>query len=203
MSKLVATLLATLVFAGVASAQPDAYQVHYFPNPGQAGTAVNITNNGANVGNVSDPTGTICANVYVFDANSPAELVACCACPIVAHGLAHLSGKGDLIDNTLTPAVPTSITVAIYATLDTGTCDATNPGLTSVSGLREWGTTLHALPTTPVTYAMTETEFSDGPLSTADLNNFSATCGFIKADGSSFGICGSCKPGAIGANKQM
>ena len=203
MSKLVATLLAILVSAGVALAQPDAYQVHYFSNAGQDGTAVNITNNGANVGNVSDPTGTICANVYVFDSRNPAELVACCACPIVAHGLAHLSGKGDLIGNTLTPELPTSITVAIYATLDTGTCDASAPGLNHVSGLREWGTTLHALPTIPVTYAMTETEFSDGPLSASDLNNISATCGFIQSDGSGFGICGSCKPGAIGANKQM
>jgi hypothetical protein len=60
-----------------------------------------------------------------------------------------------------------------------------------------WGTTLHALPTTPVTYGVTETQFAQPPLSLSELNRLTSTCGFIQSNGSGFGICRSCRLGGL------
>lgn len=205
MSKLTVTFLAALALSSVVSAQvissaPDQYQVRYFSNAPLGGT-INITNNGVNAG--VEPAGNICANVYVFD---PAqELIACCACTITPNGLASLSTTTDLLSNTLTFAVPTSITVGIITTHGT-TC---NPSAVTpdelASGLRAWGTTLHALPTAPAgTYAMTETAFAPSDLSATELLRLTSTCGFIQADASGFGICNSCREGGgAGATKKQ
>jgi hypothetical protein len=52
-----------------------------------------------------------------------------------------LSARNDLISNTLTPAVPSSITIKLLATTG-GACNAAVPG-NLASGLRAWGTTIH------------------------------------------------------------
>jgi hypothetical protein len=215
MSKLVSLFLATLLLAVVASAQNvsnrlDDYQVRYFANLGIGDSIVNLTNTGLNGG--TDPAGEICANVYVFDPQQ--ELIACCSCPITPNGLATLSAQRDLTSNLLTQGVPTSITVGLIASADKGGCDAaavTAPNV--VGGLRAWGTTLHVVPapvtplatpgTVSLTYALTETEFSQSALSLSELTHLTSECGFIETGYRPYGICSACgAAGVAGAVKQ-
>jgi hypothetical protein len=183
--------IAVLAFASIAFAQPtDAFQVRYASNLNIGDSVINITNAGTTGGN-------ICANVYTFSPDE--QLISCCSCPVTPNALVSLSANGDLVSNTLTPAHPTSIVVKLLAS--TGACNAAAPGALA-PGLRAWGTTLHAAPTTPVTYAVTETEFSQAALSAGELARITSFCGFIQANGSGFGICRSCRLGGLGAVSQ-
>jgi hypothetical protein len=176
------------------------YQITYASNLNIADSVLNLTNAGTLSG--IDPAGDICVNVYAFD---PAEeLVACCSCLVTADGLNSLSDKGDLINNTLTPAVPTSIVVKLLATASSGgTCNPSSPVLGDLAlGLRAWGTSLHALPTAPGGYATTEFPATAGALSPTELANLTSLCGFIQSNGSGFGICNSCRTGGLGGSKQ-
>ena len=109
-------------------------------------------------------TGNICVNVYTFDANE--ELISCCSCLVTPERPELPFGRDDLISNTLTPGVPTSIVIKLLFTTPLGlsptgtggTCNASSPTSTPagpgvfgslVPGGRAWGTTLHALPTHP------------------------------------------------------
>jgi hypothetical protein len=181
--------------------QGDWYQVKYMANLPAGDSVLNLTNTGRQNG--LDPAGRICANVYTFDANE--ELISCCACPITPNGLRSLSARGDLISNTLTPGVPPSITVKLVADQKFSPagaliCNASTPTAASLArGLRAWGTTIHALPTTPVTYGVTETEFSFAELSVSELAKVTSYCAFIQNNGSGFGLCNSCRIGALGA----
>ena len=185
-----AALLSTAALAQVAP--PDAFQVRYAANLAAGDSVVNLTNAGTVDG--FDPLGDICANVYVFAEDQ--QLIACCTCPLTPNHLKTLSVQKDLISNTLTPGVPIGVTVALLATQPAGACNATNPG-PLVPGLRAWGTTLHAAPGGG--FAVTETEFSPAGLSGTELQKLTTYCGFIIANGSGFGICGSCRQGAAGA----
>ena len=219
-------VLATLIFSMVAFAQPgaiptpvaapiDAFQVRYASNLNVGDSVVNLTNTGTlTLPTGLTTTGNICVNVYTFDANE--ELISCCSCLVTPNGLNSLSAKTDLVSNTLTPGVPTSIVIKLLATVPLGltaagtggTCDASTPTAEPpasgagrlVPGMRAWGTTLHALPTTPVTYGVTETAFLPSTLSPAELRKLTLFCGFIQANGSGFGICKSCRTGGLGAN---
>jgi hypothetical protein len=51
----------------------------------------------------------------------------------------------------------------------------------------------------PVTYLVTETEFSQAGLSEAEALHLTSFCDFIQANGSGFGICKSCRLGGLGA----
>jgi hypothetical protein len=183
--------IAVLAFASIAFAQADAFQVRYASNLNIGDSVINITNAGTSGGN-------ICANVYTFSPDE--QLISCCSCTVTPNALVSLSANGDLVSNTLTPAHPTSIVVKLLATTG-GACNASAPGALA-GGLRAWGTTLHAAPTTPVTYAVTETEFSQAGLSAGELARISSFCGFIQANGSGFGICRSCRLGGLGAVSQ-
>ena len=164
-------------------------QVKYFPNLNVGDAYVDITNSGASGGN-------LCANVYTFD---PAEeLISCCTCTLTPNALQSLSVLKSLISNPLTPAIPTSVTVKILATA--GTCNASLINANNLApGLLAWGTALHAAPTTPVTYGVTETAFSPAILSLTDFAQISSTCGFIQSNGSGFGICKGCAAGGLGS----
>jgi hypothetical protein len=163
-------------------------------------SVVNITNAGTLNG--FDPVGRICANVYVFDPNE--EMVSCCSCMITPNGLNSLSVRNDLISNTLTPGVPTSVVIKLVASTPIGpTCDASSPTAANlVRGMRAWGTNLHALPTAPATYGITEYPFSIAELSATELQKLTSFCGFAQANGSGFGICKSCRTGGLGADQR-
>jgi hypothetical protein len=161
-------------------------------------SVINLTNAGT-VGGF-EPAGNICANVFVFAEDQ--QLVACCSCPLTPNHLKTLSVRNDLISNTLTPGVPVGVSVVLLASAGaTGTCNAstvTSTGL--VSGLRAFGTTIHAKP--DGTYGVTENVFSPAGLSASELQKLTSYCGFIQANGSGYGICKSCREGAAGAARQ-
>lgn len=187
------TLAALALPAGL-FAQSDAYQVRYASNLNIGDSVVNLTNTGAVNG--FDPAGNICANVYVFDARE--EMASCCSCPVTPNGLNSLSARRDLISNTLTGVVPTSIVIKLTATRPVGgTCDPGAPG-GYVPGLRAWGTTVHAA---PVGYAVTETPFAMATLSASEASKLTTQCSFIGVVGSSYGICKSCRVGGLAAQK--
>jgi hypothetical protein len=181
----------------------DEYQIRYLANLDKGDSYVNFTNAGTLNG--ADPAGRICVNVYTFD---PAEeLISCCACPITPNGLNSLSARNDLISNTLTPGVPTSVTVKLLSTLPLpgNTCNPASPSATNlVRGLRAWATTLHlnTSGSPAVGYQQTETPFSRAELSFSELTKLTGFCAFIQANGSGFGICKSCRSGALGAGQK-
>jgi len=171
----------------------DAFQLRYAANLSIGDSVINLTNAGTRAG--TDPAGTVCANVYVF---TPDEtMIACCACPIPPNGLRSYSARNDLISASMAPGVPTSIVVKLLATAKTSAaCDASSPTTTNLApGLRAWGTTMHALPSTPVTYGVTETEFAQAALSGSELAQLSTTCASIEAAGG--GVCTGCRIGGL------
>ncbi len=201
---------ATLVINPIIDPE-EAFQVSYAANLPVGDSVFNFTNTGTLTipGNSLTTTGNICVNVYAFDASE--ELISCCSCLVTPNGLNSVSARADLISNTLTPGVPTSIVVKLVASRPLGltpagtggTCNASSPTpLTVTPGMRAWGTTLHALPTTPVQYGVTETPFQTAPLGVAELTKLTTFCGFIQANGSGFGICKSCRTGGLGANSK-
>jgi hypothetical protein len=203
-------LLASLAFAGVAFAAPDDtpitapagvtdvtfYQVAYASNLLNGDSYVNLTNTGTLNG--FDPAGRICVNVYTFDPSE--ELISCCACPVTPDGLKSLSAKQDLVSNTLTPGVPSSIVIKLLATstLTGGTCNPSSPTVTTlVGGMRAWATTLHQN-TAGGGFELTENAFTTSVLSASEFAKLTTYCGFIQANGSGFGICRSCALGGLG-----
>jgi len=190
---------ASVAFAQAIPGSPaDAFEVRYASNLNIGDSVINITNAGTT--NIAGALTNICANVYTFSPDE--QLISCCSCTVTPNALVSLSANSDLVSNTLTPAHPTSIVVKIAYTAGTA-CNAANvPVANLAAGGRAWGTTLHAAPTTPVTYAVTETEFSKAGLSTAELARVTSFCGFIQANGSGFGICRSCRLGGLGAVAQ-
>jgi len=201
---------ATVAFATAAFAQDinsigpvDAFQVRYASNLNKGDSYINITNTGT-TDPIGDPVAdNLCVNVYTFDPSE--EMVSCCACLVTPNALVSLSVQGDLISNTLSPSTPTAVVVKLVATdAGSGTSITCNPGREGslAAGMRAWGTSLHALPTTPATYGVTESIFLPGGLSSAEWNHITAFCGFINANGSGFGICKSCRAGGLGGAKE-
>ena len=174
----------------------DAAQVSYAANLGAGSSIIDLTNAGSLNG--TEPASNLCADVYVFAEDQ--QLIACCACELTPNHLQTLSVQSDLISNTLTPGVPIGITTMLVATsAGSSGCDASHPGTLS-PGLRAWSTTLHAAPSGG--FAVTENHFQFSSLSSSEFARISQLCGFIHANGSGYGICGSCRPGAAGAAKQ-
>jgi len=200
--------LATMAFAATAIAQdandisanvPDTFQVRYASNLNKGDSVINITNTGSDSGFGDN----ICVNVYTFDPSE--EMVSCCSCLVTPNGLVSLSVQGDLISNTLSPSTPTAVVVKLVSTRppDEITCNPGGAGDRILApGMRAWGTSLHALPSTPATYGVTESSFLQGGLSIAEANHLFSFCGFIQANGSGFGICKSCRAGGLGGSKQ-
>jgi hypothetical protein len=205
-------LLVAAAFTVVAFAQPNItvdspYQVRYASNLNIGASVINITNSGARgaglaSGTSAATTGAICVNVYAFSPDE--QMISCCSCPVTPNGLVSLSARNDLISNTLTPAVPTSIVVKLAATVPVGgTCagSAASPGALT-SGMLAWGTTLHAA-VTAGTFAVTETQFLPATLSAGEALRLVSLCTFINANGSGFGICRSCRLGGLGAGRDQ
>ena len=197
----VRSCLATVAEIQVCAAPTDASQVIAADNLLSGDSVVNLTNAGTRNG--FDPDGGICANVYAFDPSE--EMVACCACYVSPDGLRSLSVKQDVVNRTLTPGMPAGVTIKLLAStpLANSTCDPTSaaPGNLE-AGMRSWGTSLH-LNTPAVQYQVTENPGSFVRLSTSELTKLTTFCGFIKANGSGFGICNACLLGGLaGGAKQ-
>src|SRR5581483_6568312 len=201
-----------------APSDEETIQVKEFTNLNVGDSFVNVTNDGSTITFAAldittvMATGNICVNVYTFD---PAEeLVSCCSCMLTPNALQSLSVRNDLISNTLTPATPSSVVVKLLSTAplvnyNTGaqSCNPGRPEGAVITGyltlnlfnnsLHAWGTTLHALSTSPGTYHTTETPFSRGELGAEEFTNITRYCAFIQASGSGFGICKSCRTGGL------
>ena len=165
----------------------DVFQVSYASNLNQGDSFVNLTNTGF--------AGNICVNVFAFD--SAEELISCCSCVVTPNGLVSLSAQHDLLNNTLTPAVPGSVVIKLLVSAQTGaaSCNAATPTPTTLEpGLLAWGTSLHQNTNTSA-FQVTENAFQQASLSRAELEHITAFCSFIQSTGSGFGICGSCQSG--------
>ena len=203
--------LASVSFPHVAAAVASApgtldgsFQVKVFPNLTAGDSPINIGNTGASAtgaGGALAIGGNLCVNVYVF---SPDEQeVACCTCFVTPNGVVTTSAR-QLISKTLTPAVPSAVTVKLVATDGTGgaaSCSAATPGAL-MPGLIAFGTNIHTAvvggSNSSGTFAVTETPFVTSTLSAAELARISTLCGFILGNGTGFGVCPGCALGAAG-----
>jgi len=209
------SISAAIVLCSVAAfaADDSPFQVRYASNLPIGDSVINATNTGAS-STIAFPTqnGNICMNVYTFSPDE--QLISCCSCLITPDGLQSLSARNDLISNTLTPGVPTSIVIKLLGSRGTTPASCNASTVTTVAdapnqlvpGLAAWGTTIHALPVTPgspaTTYGVTETAFTPSTLSAAELTRITTLCGFIQTNGSGFGICKSCRFGGLGATQE-
>jgi len=175
---------------------PNSFLYRYAANLDRGDSRINITNTGLNGAPLNGPgfgttVGNLCVNVYTFSPDE--QLVSCCSCLVTPNGLASLSVVDDLLSKTLTGVIPTSVAVKLVASLP--------ENRTLAGGLAAWGTTIHA--TNPVgTFGMTETPFSPATLSAGELASITGRCASILANGSGFGVCRSCRAGALGAGRQ-
>jgi hypothetical protein len=169
------------------------YQIRFASNLHIGDSVVNMTNSGAN-------GGSICVHIYAYTPDE--QLSSCCSCMITPNGLTSLSVKQDLASNGLTPVVPSAMVIKLLAAAPVSdTCSAANPGA-KVNGLLAWGTTIHPLPVTAgtpaTTYGLESSAFSPATLSYTEQARMTSLCAFIKANGSGYGVCKSCRLGGLG-----
>ena len=220
------TILAAMTLSMVAFAQQDApFQIRYASNLTAGDSVINITNTGANGAALAGPgfggaAGNICVNVYAFSPDE--QLISCCSCLITPNGLVSLSVNQDLVSNTLTGVRPNSVVIKLVNTLaGAGVAGVGGGGATSctnsaalagstdfpiVSGMLAWGTTLHNGATGG--FATTETAFIPATLTGSlvvpfplgsELASITGRCTNIIGNGSTFGICRSCRNGGLRA----
>ena len=191
----------------------NVFQVRYASNLTAGDSVINLTNTGANGASLNGPgfggaAGNICVNVYAFSPDE--QLVSCCSCLITPNGLASLSVNSDLISNTLTGVRPNSVVVKLVNTGAgagfTGTT-CTNSAATAgtaafplAAGMLGFGTTIHAAPVAG-TFGVTETPFLSATLSTQELASITNRCANIIGNGSTFGICRSCRVGGLASDR--
>ena len=202
------TVSSEFLLTNLAPPSTQSYLVRYVSNLNLGDGVINITNTGERgaglaAGTTAATAGAICANVYAFSPDE--QMVACCSCPVTPNGLVSLSAREDLLSNTLTPAVPTSIVVKLLASVPQGgSCANSAAGVTAAilaPGIQAWGTTAKAN-TAGTGVALVETRFAPATLSPSELNRLQQLCTFIGANGSGFGICRSCRLGGLGAGRQ-
>ena len=208
---IVAAFSAVAAFGQVGPYADSAYQVRYASNLAIGDSVVNFSNAGssstdAGITGGAPQNGDICANVYAYSPDE--QLVSCCSCNVTPNALNSLSVKNDLASNTLTPIIPSALVIKVLATEGGAKCTASKAASVAYGDLRigllAWGTTIHALPVTAgtpaTTYGVTETAFSTpATLSPTELLRMTSLCSFIRANGSGYGICKSCKVGGLGA----
>ena len=198
LKKVVFVLLAAMMLSMIAAAQDTVtsdsstvYSVSYFNNrnnPTGADQSVYIINSGYVGTPLSSGEGTLCANIYVFDAVQ--ELVECCACPITANALLALSVDNSLTSNPLTSVAPASGVIKLVSTVPTGTsCDPTKAGTLSPD-LKAWGT--HLQQPTSGNFVTTEAPFLPASLSAAECAFLPEACTFAQYLGTTKGVC-ACK----------
>lgn len=187
------------------------FLIRYASNLDQGDAVVNISNTGVNGALLFGPgfggaAGNLCVNLYAFSPDE--QLVSCCSCLVTPNALVSLSVANDLLFNTLTGLRPNSVVIKLLATGTGGTVNAPSFSGASCSnsaallaaplaldGITAWGTTIHAV------RKLTETPFLPASLTAAELASISNRCTNIIGNGSSFGICRSCRAGGLGADK--
>jgi len=206
------------------------FQVRYASNLTAGDSVVNITNTGANGNSLfgpgfGGPAGNICVNVYAFSPDE--QMVSCCSCLVTPNGIVSLSANNDLVSNTLTGLRPDSIVIKLVATgtgrsapgvpTFNGSSCTNSAALVGTlfpvagSGMLAWGTTIHAAPAAGV-FTVTETPFLPAALqtnielggnlsNTNELTSLANRCVNIIGNGSTFGICRSCRMGGLGGTK--
>jgi len=193
----------TLVLASSVAAQvvaSDAYQVAYF-SQGGFGNFVNIINTGQ-VGSPIDRatnSGTVCADIYAFDANQ--EMVSCCSCPITANGLLRREVLVDLTDSglVLTAFPVTTGVIKVVADLPAGACNPTqitspvNGALRAFMLNGQGFATVIQTPGGPILAIgpgpSTETQFQPAPLTQTEQAFLGNACSFVLYLGSGRGLC--------------
>lgn len=179
-------VLAMLIAAVAVTVSAQTYQLNYYSNRNNAVGAdqfVRIINDGE-VGTPLSPThGTICADIYVFDATQ--EMIECCHCPISANGLLELTLNKNLGQSPLT-GFPGPDSGVIKIVADTyPNCNETAP--IPETGLLAFGT--HVQQPIAGTFVNTEDEFESAPLASAELGFLGQACSFVQYLGSGKGVC--------------
>ena len=206
----------TFAILGAASCHADIFQILYAANVDKGDSFINATNTGANGAALNGPgfggaAGNICLNVYGFSPDE--QLVACCSCLITPNGLVSLSVTNDVLFNTLTGIRPNSAVIKLVTTATgpgpsfTGTtCTnsaalAGSPNNPVVGGAQAWGTTLHAPAVIGGSFVTTERSALEATLSPQELLSITNRCANIIGNGSSYGICRSCRNGGLSAER--
>jgi len=184
------------------------FQVSYAANPSAGESYINIINTGANGAPLLGPgfggaAGNICVNVYAFAPDE--QEISCCSCLLTPNSVANLGVNRDLTSTTLTGVIPSSVVIKLVATLagtgGSGTscsASAATEG-TLATGLVAYGTTPQPVGTA---YNAVEHTFVPSTLSAGEYASITGRCASILGNGSGFGICNSCRTGALGAAKQ-
>ncbi len=193
----------------------DPFQISYAANLNQGESYINLVNTEhdgrlmslSGLG-FSVTVGNICANVYAFDPGE--ELIACCSCLITPDETVNLGVNRELTLKTLTGMVPTSVTIKVVSTLA-----GVNGGGSKYAPTRRqpcrrplWLTALQGgarpcvKPPTPA-FATTEFRFTPGTLSAGELASIGGRCASILGNGSTFGICNSCRAGGLGTSSSQ
>lgn len=174
--------IALLPSGARAQALSDVFSVNHFDVTVGDGTVrtINPTTTSA---------GILCEMVYVFDAHE--ELEECCGCPVTNDGLRVISTVNDLTKNPLGGPNPTTGVIRIVSAVPNGTPTSQygmcNPAVNVIptETLRSFSTHTYngGFP------RITETEFLDSPLTTAELGTLTSVCAFIHVNGTGRGIC--------------
>jgi len=190
------------------------FQVSYAANPTAGESYINMINTGAYGASLLGPgfggaAGNMCVNVYAFSPDE--QLISCCSCLLTPNAVANLGVNRDLTVKTLTGVVPTSVVIKLVNTLagatGTGT-SCTNSAATAggagfplaiAGGLVAYGTTPQPVGTV---YNAVEHSFVPSTLSGGELASITGRCASIIGNGSGFGICLSCRAGALGGTKK-
>ena len=188
------------------------FLITYAANLTAGDGVIDLTNTGTNGASLNGPgfggaVGNICMNVYTFSPDE--QLVSCCSCLVTPNGLASLSVNQDLISNTLTGVRPNSVVVKVVPTGAGATFTGivcTNSAATAgnaenpliASGALGFGTTVHMQGSA---FATTENPLRQATLSAQELASITNRCTNIIGNGSTFGICRSCRAGGLSAGK--
>jgi hypothetical protein len=182
--------------------------VSYATNLSAGESYINLINNGAAGAPLKGPgfgppVGNICVNVYAFAPDE--QEVSCCSCLLTPNAVANLGVNRDLLGTTLTGVVPSSVVIKLVCTLAGG--DGTGTSCNQNAAVQGFQTpALVALGTTVQPagnkYNAVEHPFIPSTLSTGEYASITGRCASILGNGSGYGICNSCRVGALGADKQ-
>ncbi|HET7185434.1 MAG TPA: hypothetical protein VFI82_12165 [Terriglobales bacterium] len=199
MKKLLVVLGLLLLVPCMALAQ-GTYYVDYYanndgPEPNEPDQIIRIINVGTLGTPLTSPTGDICANIYVFDADQ--EMIACCTLRLTPNELGSAYVGADLTSHPLTSVVPESGVVKVVLvpppaggcnpTVSTTTPDA-SLGVVFGTHLQfpEGGDENNQL----APYFVTETQKAPSTLSAAEEGFLQTACSFTLYLGSKFsGFC--------------